>query len=193
MNHLPLKLGLALSFGLTLTLILLLFLTHLAAGVAPAHAAEHTVCQEGPPSCTFTNVQATVDAAIDGDAIKVAAGVYTGVNNYGGLAQVVYISRSLTIRGGYTTTNGFAGPPDPAAHPTTLDAAGQDRVLYITGNISPTIEGLRIIGGDATGLGGEPSGGAAYIITATITISDNEVFDNYARQSSGVLYLQQSN
>jgi pectin methylesterase-like acyl-CoA thioesterase len=107
------------SLGLTFTLTVLLVMTHLAAGVAPARAAEHTICREGPPSCTFTNVQAAVDAAIAGDVIKVAAGVYTGVNSYGGLSQVVYISRSVTIRGGYTTTNSFAGPPDSDAYPST--------------------------------------------------------------------------
>ena len=76
MNHLPLKLGLAVSLGLTFTLTLLLAMTHLAAGVTPAHAAEHTVCREGPPSCTFTNVQAAVDVAIAGDVIKVAILAY---------------------------------------------------------------------------------------------------------------------
>lgn len=32
----------------------------------------------------------------------------------------------------------------------------QGRVLYITGDINPTIEGLRITGGSAVGLGGLP-------------------------------------
>lgn len=69
---------------------------------------------------------------------------------------MVYISKTVTIRGGYTTTNGFADPPNPDTNPTTLDAQGQGRVLYITGDISLTIEGLRITGGESAG--GRPVG-----------------------------------
>ena len=95
----------------------------------------------------FTSVQDAVDAASGGEIIKVATGVYSDVNNHGGLAQAVYISKTVTIRGGYTTTNWTT--PYPITQPTTLDAQEQGRVLYITADISPTIEGLRITGGDA--------------------------------------------
>jgi len=109
-------------------------------------------------------------------------------------------SRIATARGGYTTTNGFAGPPDPDANLTTLDAQEQGRVLYITGDISPTIEGLRITGGDADGLGGDSYGfdvgGGVYIIiiiiiTATAAISNNQVYHNTADHGGG-LYLYNS-
>jgi hypothetical protein len=83
---------------------------------------------------------------IPGDEILVAAGTYTGVNvcprndfiTIGVVTQVVYISKTVTTRGGYTTTNWTT--PYPITQPTTLDAQGQGRVLYITGDISPTIE-----------------------------------------------------
>ncbi len=113
-----------------------------------------TVCPAMAGTCPFTNVQAAVDAANDGDVIKVASGVYTGVQRrpaapgYNGpsiVTQVVYISKTVTVRGGYVP--GFIDPPDPEANPTTLDAQGQGRVFYIAGDISPTIEGLRISGG----------------------------------------------
>jgi len=104
---------------------------------------------------------------------------------------VVYISKTITIRGGYTTTNWTT--PDPEANPTTLNAQGRGRVLYITGNISPTIEGLCITNGDATGLGGgwssTDSGGGIYAITTTATIRDNQVFSNTANCGGGLFLL----
>ena len=103
------------------------------------------------PIITYTTVQAAVDAATDGDTVKIA-GYCTGVSIRAGVTQTVYISKTLAMAGGYTTTNWVE--PDPVGNPTMLDAEGQGRVLCITGDISPTIEGLRITGGDATGLGG---------------------------------------
>jgi uncharacterized repeat protein (TIGR01451 family) len=152
-----------------------------------------TVCLSG--GCDYTSIQAAVDAANDGDVIKVAAGTYTDGNDYGGLAQVVYVSKTVTIRGGYTTA--FTDPPDPDANPTTLDAQGRGRVLYITGGISPTIEGLRITGGDAAGLGGGPggddAGGGVYVISASAIINNDRVFGNTVfRGWGGGLYLQDS-
>jgi len=132
------------------------------------------------PISPCRTVQYAVDVADEGDVIKVTSGVYTGVNTYGGLAQVVYVSKTVTIRGGYTTTNWTT--PDPDINPTTLDAQGQGRVLYITGDISPTVEGLYITGGDAAGLGG----GGMYIITATATISNNRVLSNTACWGGGL-------
>jgi uncharacterized repeat protein (TIGR01451 family) len=149
-------------------------------------------CGEASPC--YAHPQDAVDAASDDDVIKLAGGIYTGVNNYGGLAQVVYISKTVTIRGGYTTANWATSDPD--ANPTTLDARGQGRVLYITGDISPTIEGLRITGGDAAGLGGGPgptadAGGGVYLNAAAAIISDSQVFSNTADWGGG-LYLYQS-
>ena len=113
-------------------------------------------------------LHAAVDAANDGDVIKVAAGTYTAVSvrprsdvtTTGVVTQLIYISKTLTLQGGYTTTKGFAHPPDPMLNPTTLDALAQGRVVYITGDVSPTIEGLRPTGGNAAGLDGDPNLGS---------------------------------
>ncbi len=144
-----------------------------------------TVCPDGPPTCDYAIIQDAVDAAGDGDVIKVATGVYTSVNNCGGLAQVVYISKTMTIRGGYTSD--YTDPPDPAINPTTLDPQGQGRGIYITGEISATVEGLWITGGDATDLGGgllrSDGGGGIYVISATIALRNNNIYGNIAGNS----------
>jgi hypothetical protein len=153
-----------------------------AAGPARAPAAEWRVCLAGPPTCDYATVQAAVDAAGPGDTIKLAAGTYTDLVYREGVTQVVYITKSVTLVGGYTTA--FAEPPDPAANLTILDAMGGGRVVYITGTIAPALEGLRIAQGDATGLGGGPwpydgVGGGLYIVSATATISNCDIVSNY--------------
>lgn len=186
-----------LALGLGLTVALLWLSSQSETGLLVARAASYTVCPAGPPTCDYSVIQSAVDAAGDGDVIKVATGTYTDINNRFGHAQMVYLNKSVTIRGGYTTTNWITSDPD--ANPTTLDAQGGGRVLYITGSISPTIEGLRITGGDADGLGspiGIDAGGGILIITATATIKNNQIFSNAANSShngdGGGVYLYQS-
>jgi hypothetical protein len=155
------------------------------------------------PSCTgvptpcYTTVQAAVDATDDpGDVIKVATGIYTGVTMREGVSQIVYISKTVTVRGGYTVDDWDTS--DPAANPTTLDAQGEGRVLCVTGDIQPTIEGLRITGGDATGLGGgrwryDGTGGGVYVVSATATIRHCTIYSNVASRDDwgggGGVYL----
>ena len=141
----------------------------------------------------FSSIQDAVDAVDDpDDVVKVAASTYTGVSVREGVTQVVYISKTVTVRGGYITTNWTT--PDPDANPTTLDAQGQGRVLYVTGDISPTIEGLRITGGDAAGLGGGffgfDCGGGVYLnhydVDNASTLNNNQVFSNTAAIGGGL-------
>ena len=149
------------------------------------------------PSMPCRSVQHAVDRATSGEEIRVAGGTYTGVSARNGVTQTVYIDNEVTVRGGYNTSNWTAS--DPAANPSILDAQGLGRVLYITGTIQPTIEGLHITGGDATGLGGDAwegnAGGGVYVFGAGGTISDCVVYANRAGEgysSGGGLYLHES-
>jgi nitrous oxidase accessory protein NosD len=156
------------------------------------------------PAAPCRSVQYAVDSARDGDVIRVAAGRYTDVHSrpappdYQGpltIAQAVYVSKTIAIQGGYAATKGFSEPPNPTANRTTLDAQRHGRVILVTGDISPTIEGLRIQGGFAGGLGGglwgEDAGGGVYIDGSSSTLSNTVVADSLA-QSGGGLYLHNS-
>lgn len=124
-------------------------------------------------------VQAAVDEAAAGQVVKVA-GACVGVNRRGGLPQTIYISKSLTVQGGYTRTNWSA--PDPGANPTTLDAEGEGRVVYITNTVAVTLDGLRLINGQARGLGGgtydSDAGGGVYNPVADLTLRRTQVLSN---------------
>ena len=209
-NHLLTSLGLAL--GLIMALFYALESRHMRPGIAlaaalgPSGPSQRTCwARLNDDSTDYATVQAAVDAAEEGDTIKVA-GYCTGVESRprqdvsttGVVTQVVYISKTVTVRGGYTITNWTTS--DPNIYTTTLDADGDGRVFYITGQVSPTIEGLRITGGDAWYMGGAPPskgwpcvGGGVYIITATATLIDKQIVDNGAFDGGGGLFLLNSN
>lgn len=186
------------TFTAGLLLVTVWFLALLAMpGITRAASDTHTVCTAGPPTCDYRVIQDAVDAAVNGDLVKVAAGTYSDVNDYDEKAQVVYLDKTITIRGGYTITNWMTS--NPIAFPTILDAEEQGRVFYITGNGTPSIEGLHITGGEADGLGspiGIDAGGGVLIISATASLKDNYIFENFANSShngdGGGVYLYES-
>src|SRR5574340_488185 len=103
-----LRLVLALALGLALTVLCLSFTSGPAS--TKAQSAELHVCLAG---CPYASVQAAVDAANDGDMIKVATSIYNDIHvrprndvtTTGVVTQIVYVSKTVTIQGGYTTTN----------------------------------------------------------------------------------------
>ena len=131
----------------------------------------------------YAHPQAAIDAASAGDEIRVAAEVYAGVISRAGTMQAVYLDKSITLRGGYKLADWTL---DPVNNPTTLDAQGQGRVLTISGEIAPVIEGLRLTQGAAA------NGGGVYIQTAAATLRDNEVYNNTADGWGAGIYLENS-
>ncbi len=136
----------------------------------------------------YATVQAAVDAGTDASDVVKVAGSCGGIWERQSLRQTLMVTKTLTVRGGYTQT--FAGPPDSMANPTTLNAAGGGRVIVLSGSITPVIEGLHVTGGDAGGLGGagpDDGGGGIVVFTATATISNCWVHGNTAQVGGGVL------
>jgi predicted outer membrane repeat protein len=146
--------------------------------------ADNGNCSNSASPCA--TIQYAVDTASEGDEIRVAEGVYTDVQarsrndvtTTGVVTQSIYLSKTVTIRGGFSLSN-WITPSVYASKITIVDPFYKGRGLYITGDISPTISGLAFIHGKAVGLGGYSSyvygdaGANAYIITATAVLSAN--------------------
>jgi hypothetical protein len=182
-----LSVAVALGLGVVLALLLLSTLGAQRAALAQAGTGVIRVATTGSDAAgcggagnPCRTVQYAVDAAQPGDEIRVATGVYTGVHNIPALStdlftatQLVFIDKSVRVRGGYAAGNWTT--PNPAAYPTTLDAGGAGRVVLITGTVTVRLEGLRITGGHAAGLGGAGTtygvaGGGVWAQGADVTI-----------------------
>jgi len=197
-------LSLVVGLGLVVVVLGLLGDVAVRADATPVHYVATTGTDSGDctnPVQPCRTVQYAVGVAGDGDLIKVAGGTYTGVHRYPAplgyngpevITQVVYIGKSITVRGGYATTNWEM--PNPEVNPAVLDAQGHGRVLCIVGNVSSTIEGLSITGGNAAGQGGGPLlgenvGGGVYVAADIVTIRNARVFGNATDAYGGGLYL----
>jgi pectin methylesterase-like acyl-CoA thioesterase len=103
-------------------IVSVLTLLCLLAGPAMPAQADATTYYVAPGSdCggvtpCYATIQAAVDAATNGDTIKVVQGVYTTTD-----FQVVYIAKAITLTGSYTTSdwaNSF-----PITRPSVMVAA----------------------------------------------------------------------
>ncbi|MEM7028117.1 MAG: LamG-like jellyroll fold domain-containing protein [Chloroflexota bacterium] len=140
-------------------------------------------------------LQAAHNAANEGDTLKVAGtclGV-SGLDPAASLTQTLYISKSLTVQGGYTMSNWLADP-DTTLYPTTLDADQGGRVIYVSDNVTVTLSHLTISGGnyDGNGEGAGIYNAGSLTVTHSI-LADNRliaVFANSAR--GGAIYNDNS-
>jgi hypothetical protein len=190
------------AWGLLAVVLALLWLLTLPLGPASAQGTTRYVASYGfdntpcnDPARPCRTIQRAIDLASAGDTIRVATGTYADINDHGDLAQVAYIDKSITLRGGYLAP-GFDDPPDPEANPTTLDAQELGRVIYITGEIDVMIEGLGITGGYAEELGGGglgfDGGSGVYISAATVNLANNQIFSNHHSDLGCGLYVANS-
>jgi M6 family metalloprotease-like protein len=155
--------------------------------VATTGSDSSNTCLSSAAPCA--TVQHAVNNAELGGEIRIAAGTYTGLP---GITQTVYISKSIVLRGGFTTANWNV--PYPLTQTTTLDAQNARRVIYIASGQS-VIEGLRLINGNATGLGGAwgDGGGGIYVSNGASPTIRNCIIANSTAYHGGGIFLTQNN
>lgn len=157
--------------------------------VAPIGSNSANTCTNSAAPCA--TVQYAVDVADADGEIRIATGTYTGVSTRAGLTQMVYLSKTVKLLGGYTTGNWNTAYP--LTQTSTLDAQSQGRVIYVADG-SPLIQGLRLTGGDTTPLGaqGTDGGGVFLDYGTSATIRNCQIDTNYADDGGGV-FVQQNN
>jgi hypothetical protein len=201
----PSLLGMILAAGLVLGLSI----TRTQAQVAIY--VDDNVCPavgSGTMSDPYCKIQDAVNAAGDGYEIRVAAGTYSGpqtvpVQQWEGVytyTQVVIITKSLTLQGGYTPADWYN--PDPTVNTTIIDAQRHGRGVSIVGNWNDhpvvTVDGFTIKGGDYTGLGnpdgvsnqvcastGSDCGGGLFAYESKLTLRNCIITDNIASRDYG--------
>ena len=74
---------------------------------------------------------------------------------------------------------------DPDIHPSTLDGESRRRVVHISGDIPPLLDGLVIANGEAAGLGGwniYDAGGGVYVDGADAILNRGALSSTTARE-----------
>lgn len=157
--------------------------------VATTGSDSSNPCTDSAAPCA--TVQHAVDVAEANGEIRIAAGTYTGVSARAGITQMVYISKSVVLLGGYSPADWTTAYP--LTQTTTLDAQGRGRAIYINSG-QPTIAGLRLLNGSALGLGGADYdyGGGIFIgVGAAPVIRACTIVSSTAEMGGGV-FLRQS-
>jgi parallel beta-helix repeat protein len=133
----------------------------------------------------YNTPQAAADAAPPGSVIRIAAGSYPVP---AGQTQVLQITKSLLIQGGFRPTDWY--DPQPITFPTVLDGQHLGRAVLINGNpaqpIEVTLEGVRLQNGQAS-QGAGISGTGVNLLMRRCIVSNNQ-----ASGSGGGIFLSNS-
>ncbi len=130
-------------------------------------AAPRVSLNSGP--CTYDTIQAAINAAVNGDTVRVSAGSYT--------ESLDVVGKRITIQGGYdaTCTAQTGGL-------TTVTAGVAGSVLDVNSGAILTLRGLNLTGGSSFGAGVDVLGGSR------VTLDNTDVHDNNGSSGAG-LYI----
>jgi hypothetical protein len=208
MNVKKLQLLLALTLGLLTVAGALMLLGTWSSGLPIALAQSGTGVIRVAPSGTDTpgcggeddpceTIQYAVDQAVGGDEIHIATfdvsgtvvplSIVTTTARYTGTGtNVVALTKSLTLRGGYIYVHTTLPPVNtwtPGPIPATVDGEGARRALYVSGNVTPTLRLFAFINGNAD------RGGNVYAEDAHVRFVATPILTGNATYGGG-LYLK---
>ncbi len=136
-------------------------------------------------------VQHAVEEAAEGDSILVAGGLYTDQSTYTDtnniLVQNLFINKSVSIVGGYSTIDDFAAS-QPITNATVLDAQGSDRVIYITAGNEVSLRGLFVQNGVAGFIDGVQMGSGIFNAGSDLTLNGTWILSNTAVYGGGLFH-----
>ncbi len=152
--------------------------------VAPSPVLANNCFAQISSGTTFssTTAQAVRDAVLTATAnstVKIA-GYCPGVQAQSGSTQTVLITKTLSLAGGYTTTNWTSSYP--ITQPTILDAQNGGRVLYFNG-VAGTVSNLTVQNGNII----SNTGGGIFAQSA-LTLTDVIVMSNTSTSNGGGVY-----
>jgi len=148
----------------------LLQTTLLLALTSPCFATTHTVLPDGTGD--FPTIQAAIDAAVDGDIVALADGVFTGPGN----RDIDLLGKEITVR----SQNGYAN--------CVIDCEGTGRgFLLVSGETALSVlQGLTVTHGWS---GGEwEEGGAVQCDGSSPTLTDCAFVDNQAHGGGALTF-----
>jgi parallel beta-helix repeat protein len=115
-------------------------------------------------------VQRALDVADPLDEIRVTWGIYTDT-----AGTVATIDKTVTLLGGYDDSFTFR---DPSTYRSILDAQRHGRVVQISGDITPTVDGFVITGGNANDESRSRGRGGGILSSGASPILQNNVITN---------------
>ncbi len=119
--------------------------------------------------CTFDAIQPAVNAAVNGDTVRLAAGAYVG--------NVDVSGKTITIEGGYDATCGALVAGQNA---TIAGVAASGSVFDVSNASTLALRNLDISGGNSFGAGIDVLG------TSTVTLANTDVHNNAGASGGGV-------
>lgn len=165
-NHLIVSL--AAGGALLAALLLFIQISLPIARAAPAHlfvspTGSGDACTQAAPCA----LQTALDGAAATDTIYSAEGIYTGSGG-----AVISLTKSITLYGGWDGTATTPVVRDPETYPTILHGEDVRRGVYISGSITPTLDGFIISGGAGA------NGGGVYVFNAAPLLQNNVITAN---------------
>ncbi len=119
-------------------------------------------------ACAYGTIQQAVDAANDGEVIRVSAGVY--------FENLDIEGRSLTIEGNYNSSCTATG-----GGTTRIEGSAHNDSTFAFENSTVTLRNLEITWG-----GGSFGGGIQALVGSQITLDNADVFNNNAAYGGGI-------